>query len=532
MNFSFESIKLKSKAQNEDFYFDIETPRGHFFAVLDFAPHDYANLNATLKAKLETIVGSFVTLSRFSADLFLGFLAKEINNFLHNLGEQSGGPELLCSAALCLLTGNRLSYFICGDVSINILSRGRPIPLYGAESDAPGASDQKNYAAEQANEWFERLGARHYEAPFTDYVQAFTLQDGDIVLIMTHSLEKAFESRQLSNEVANLSSSDPKLICEALMKASAATHDDRTLVVISGPYERYVDPVLADLGKAVASLETRVDALIESEQRRNSSAASLENGQRFSQQIEVLKDDLRGKATKLDLLELDEKLKHLSVVLATKADTAEVLGLQRDVLKLGMVSNAGVRSSGTDEITQTSGPVEGAATITPIARTWAAVQKSDLLRTALVIFGVALLGALIGGWLQSRGARKPAEVWSVKTEGNQILISRLDGTGEGTVSLSVAQPLKSTGEQTFSSFADVKQYIDTITTPQSQSTQAAVSEIEVKPGDTLQKLSQLYHVPPEKIMALNPTITRWTSLQIGQKINMPASAAVSPSIAQ
>jgi hypothetical protein len=44
MNFSSASVKLKSKLQNEDFYCDLETPRGHFFAVLDFASHDYANL--------------------------------------------------------------------------------------------------------------------------------------------------------------------------------------------------------------------------------------------------------------------------------------------------------------------------------------------------------------------------------------------------------------------------------------------------------------------------------------------------------
>jgi LysM repeat protein len=125
------------------------------------------------------------------------------------------------------------------------------------------------------------------------------------------------------------------------------------------------------------------------------------------------------------------------------------------------------------------------------------------------------------------------EVWSVKTAGNQILISRLDGSDGGTIRLTAGQPLKSTGEQTFSSFADVKQYIDTITTQQSQPGQAsqATQEIEVKAGDTLQKLSQLYKAPPEKIMELNPSITRWTSLQVGQKILVPASASSSSAIA-
>src|SRR6185436_7285199 len=110
MKFSSDSVKLKSKAHNADFSFDLETPRGHFFALLDFGHHDYTNLNATLKGKLETIVGSFVTLSRFSAELLLGFLAKEINNFFHNLGQQASRPGLLATGELCLVNRNRLSY--------------------------------------------------------------------------------------------------------------------------------------------------------------------------------------------------------------------------------------------------------------------------------------------------------------------------------------------------------------------------------------------------------------------------------------
>src|SRR4051812_8269248 len=182
MKFSSDSVKLKSKTQNEDFSFDLETQRGHFFALLDFGSHDYANLNATLKGKLETIVGSFVSLSRFSAELFLGFLAKEINNFLHNLGEQSGGPELFASGALCLVSGNRLTYFLCGDVKLMVVNNGRLLPLYGpAAEPAPG----KNV------EGIERLGARNQEGPLTDVVQSFTLQNADLVLLMTNALQQA-----------------------------------------------------------------------------------------------------------------------------------------------------------------------------------------------------------------------------------------------------------------------------------------------------------------------------------------------------
>ncbi len=220
MKFSSDSIKLRSKAHNEDFSFDLETPRGHFFAVLDFGSHDYANLNATLKGKLETIVGSFVSLSRFSAELFLGFLAKEINNFLHNLGEQSGGPDLLASGALCLVNGNRLTYFLCGDVQLNVINNGRLLPLFG-----PAAGDSG--ATTNANAGIRQLGARNQEAPLTDVVQSFTLQDADLVLLMTRGLHEVFTGRKLADEIAGVGSTEPKMICEALMKSGASAREDR-----------------------------------------------------------------------------------------------------------------------------------------------------------------------------------------------------------------------------------------------------------------------------------------------------------------
>jgi LysM repeat protein len=105
----------------------------------------------------------------------------------------------------------------------------------------------------------------------------------------------------------------------------------------------------------------------------------------------------------------------------------------------------------------------------------------------------------------------------------------------------VAQPLKATGEQTFSSFTDVQRYLQTITAaentpaPTSQNSEAtpltnnpapaAVTQITVKPGDSLKRLAQVYKVPPEKLMELNPTITRWPAIRIGQKIFVPSSGS-------
>ncbi|MDQ5847204.1 MAG: LysM peptidoglycan-binding domain-containing protein, partial [Acidobacteriota bacterium] len=148
-------------------------------------------------------------------------------------------------------------------------------------------------------------------------------------------------------------------------------------------------------------------------------------------------------------------------------------------------------------------------------------------------------------WLQSRVVKKPQEVWSVKTSGNQILISRLDGGGQGSVTMTASQPLQSTGEQTFSSFADVQRYINTVASkgaspPTNETAQSNpspspaptdVMEITVKPGDSLKKFTQQYNVSAERLQQLNPTITRWPRIQIGQKILVPAAGATpSPSL--
>jgi LysM repeat protein len=222
--------------------------------------------------------------------------------------------------------------------------------------------------------------------------------------------------------------------------------------------------------------------------------------QRIAQQLEVLRDDLRGKAAKIDLLELDERVKSLNDRLS-KENIADV---------------------------KTETPSVGVEVGAENRRT-----RIPIMMVALLVLAAALVGSFGGAWIQSRVMKKSAEVWSVKTAGNQITISRLDAE-PATVTLNVAQPVNATGEQRFSSFADAKRYIDTIAqndsspspavavSPTSENKPAeAVTEVTVKPGDSLKKLAQEYNVPPEKIMALNPTITHWPTVRIGQRIIVP-----------
>jgi LysM repeat protein len=477
MKCSSDSAKHESKTHNEDFSFDLDTPRGHFFAVVDFASHDFANLNATLKGKLETIVGSFVSLSRFSADLFLGFLAKEINNFLYNLREQAGGPELVGSAVLCLLSGNRLTYFLCGDVAISIHNAGRVLPLQGGEPNENGQ--------------VEKLGMQNQDAPLSDAVQTFILEDNDVVVIMTAGLEGAVDSQRVGKAIG-ANAADPKLICAQLMKASGESKDDRTAVVITGPYERYVDPILSDLSKALVTLESRVDALAASNQEKNQSAASSDSDtvtqliENFTNQVELLKEEIRTKAGRIDVLELQEQVKSFGVLLAGKADTTELLSVQSDVLKLGVASPAGREELNATPKRETLDEV-----VAPVENTSAEEsrrRRNLLFQVAAIVAVLGFAGAFAGAWLQSRLMRRSSTA-------------------------NVAAPAATTSPVVLPSPQP---------TPSVEST-PAITEITVKPGDSLKKLAQQYNVPQERIAELNPGVTRWATIQAGQKINVPVT---------
>lgn len=492
MNFAHDSLKLRSKVQNEDFCFDIETAQGHFFAVLDFAPHDYANLNATLAGKLETVVSSFASLSKFSADLFLGFLAKEINNFLHHLGEQSSGPEILCSAALSLVGGNRLSYLICGNVRIDITG-GRLLSLSGEVLDAlEGSTTEAETTAGEsaANTEWDQLGTSRLESPLTDRVQTFYLLDDDVVLIMTHGLEAGFDRRQLPRELVSPGSPEPKLICEALMKASASSRDDRTVVVIAGPYEHDVDPALSDLSKAIAVLEAKVNTLSESAGSREVDAQRAERelqdtsqqDQKVALQFDALRSDLTAKAGRSDLEVFEGKLKALSDALASKADSADVLGLKHDVSKLSKVATAYTASAETAETSESEKKPRR------FSMGWAAV-----------ILLMALGAGFLGAWLQSRMFRSAPEVYTASTASNQINPSPEPSSTPASLP----------------------------NQPGVNADAGSTTEITVKPGDSLKKFAERYQVAQEKIKELNPTITRWGAIQSGQKIKVPSAPSIS-----
>jgi hypothetical protein len=389
MKFTSQSLKPDLKPQNEDFFFERETQRGRFFAVCDFDQHDFANLNTTLEAKLDTIVDSFVTLSRFSADLFLGFIAKEINSFLYTLAQNDDEQESLCSAALCLVSDNRLSYFSCGDVQVTLINDDQMLRLGGFKVD-------------QTDQSIRQLGQLEEESPFTDQVQHLTLKKGDVVLIMSSGIASEFDGPTLLDQVLHSGSLDPEMICNTLMEASEGSQEDRTLVVIGGPYERSAEVPLMDSPAPAAPLKHRLDSANE----------DVDTAGGDAQPTNITVDEER-------LLELDQKLENLSLVLANKADTVELLGLQSEVLKLGVLAK---ENSDTETDRQShSLPIGEVPEV--IARPSSGVRPFTWVALLLLV-GIA--GGFIGGWMNASRTARVAEAWTVKTSGNQIVISRLN----------------------------------------------------------------------------------------------------------
>ena len=471
MNFSSDSVKHESKTQNEDFSFDLETPRGHFFAVIDFDSHDFANLNATLKGKLETIVNSFVSLSRFSADLFLGFLAKEINNFLYNLREQAGGPQLVGSAVFCLLSGNRLNYLLCGNIAIRTWNAGKLNTLGPAPENG-----------------LQKLGRIALESPPTESVQSFTLDDEDVVLVMTAGMTSTLDSQILGRQLEGLT--DANSIRDSLMSASVTSKADRTVLVITGPYERYVDPMVFDLTRAVAALEARVDVMTQAQRQTvEAPAATFDEPLRrlehdLAAQIASVREDVRGKAGSIDFLELDEKMKAFAALVADKADKADLLSLQSELLKVSLASDAppAVVKDNDEHVEIKS---------TTVADTQG--HGSLLLKVAGIVLVVGLGAGFLGAWIQSRLMRRP--------------------TAAAPVPLAAQAP---------------------VPTPQPSASPVAtgtpgVTEVVVQNGDSLKKVAQQYNVPEQAIRDLNPIVQRWEMIRPGQKIFVPAAPVATAS---
>ena len=589
MNFSCETVKSKAHARNEDFYFEMATTNGHLFVVLDFKSHDYTNLNETLKRRLETIVESFSSIAGLSMEMFLGCIAKEINNCVHDLGHKYGGDELLCATAMCLLSNDQLIYLTYGHAGINVFKSGRLLLLNGSSFEVPTVVNGAQAEVQLVEVPSEEMGRMHLGTPLTNRVQSITLQDEDVVLVLSGGLEKGLTPQQRLNEILRLNRTDPKSLGKALINLEAATRNDRTLIVISGPYEHSTaKDAWKELETSVKALAAQVGGLAEIDQRRETYISLVQKDldketqveQRISQLIEISEAASQ------------EKINKLETELAAKADNAEVLALQREILQLRTLAQESAvgnsdpttvrapeskaESSPADvsrqtELTVTEAPLPEVApaeygtgfaigseaegnerSMSGWWRSYAFATSGPLL---LIAAGV---GILIGIWAGLRMGSNN-ETWLVRTSGDQLQISRqYQGGSEESLSMKLAQPPSSQGEQRFATFADMKYYLEAVKGEQAKSLDAPVTqpttpatetstetatetaaepsgtstttEVQVQPGDTLATISARYNTTQSKLRQLNPGIRRSTSILPGEKILVPAADVVAKPI--
>jgi LysM repeat protein/serine/threonine protein phosphatase PrpC len=605
LNFSCESVKSEANAWNEDFYFELATTRGPLFIVLDFSSHDYTNLNETLKHRVETIVESFAPLSGLSPEMLLGCIAKEINNCVHDLGHKFGGEELLCAAAICLISHNQLVYFTYGDARINIFTGGQLLLLNGSRFQVSTVVNAAQGEAPTLEAPSEQMGKTYLETPLTTHVQSVTLQEKDLILILTAGLEEGLTPQKRLTELLRSKTADPKSICKALISRAAVKQNDRTLVVIGGPYEPAVAPDWNDLQQSVASLEQEVSGLAENDQRRETYISLLQMDlnketkleQRINERIDAFKDELHGKAARIDLLESEERLKRLEAELGAKAETADVLALQRDMLQVRIQTKKPTQDSvetaqqaafipplispaprsTVDTGPKKEHPVVGMRDVPEFALSRAETEgwfRTYILSASGLLTLLAIgAGVLIGIWVGGR-ATSQNEAWVVKTSGDELRIRRQQEDGnEESLSVKLAKPFSSNGEQRFATLAEVQVYLDRVQATQaappaaaeqanqsteSRSPAAAPSSVvteaesqkgdsaalatslgttkgEIQRGDTIATLAARYHVAQSKLRQLNPGIKRWTEIRAGQRIAVPSSnpvnvaAAASPS---
>jgi LysM repeat protein len=253
-----DSIKEANKDECEDIFFRQETRHGALYIVFDFSSHNFGNLTYQLRSEITKVIGSLDALAAPTPELYLGYVAKDINNYVYRMSRDVCNGKLHCVAAMCLFKGNRLTYLTYGDARVNIFDGENLLLLNGAKYHTLTVVSETQDSPKPIDENPEQFGRKFFELPLPERAHTLTLRDTDTVLIFSDGVEEVLPPHERLKELRRLAAAEPEQIYDAIMQATTAVQDDRTLVVIKGGYGELADPVRQDFDTKLGDLRAWV----------------------------------------------------------------------------------------------------------------------------------------------------------------------------------------------------------------------------------------------------------------------------------
>jgi hypothetical protein len=256
----------KGVGRNEDVEFNMETSRGELYIVLDFARTEFANVRFTLQSLLKPMVETLDKLSGLPHGEFVAYLGREINNCVYRLNHNAPSP-LYCVAAIGLLQRNRFSFLTYGDARINLYTKDVLFLLNCTNSEMIGIVTGDEQVTGNTLENPEQMGRKLFDKPLMDRVGSVGLTEDDMVLMYSDGIEEVLTPQALLKTIRQSRSTDANKIGAEILEATRSSGDDRTLIVITGPYGDYLDLAFQRSEKAMGPLQQKIEKLEVNEQQ-------------------------------------------------------------------------------------------------------------------------------------------------------------------------------------------------------------------------------------------------------------------------
>ena len=548
-NYKTATSQFPGKSHNEDCAYDWPITKGHIFFVIDFAGFSYTTLSLTLQHTLQEIVLELDKLPGISIDSFLGHVGKELNNFVYTFGRDNCDGKLFCVAAVALLHGNNLHYLTYGDSRINIFTDDRLLLLNGAKYQSRSLISDTKDVPPPVRENPEQMGRSLFELPLTDRVRNFVLSDNDLVLIFSDGLEENVTPQRRLSELRTLGSSDPLIICNAMLRISDPL-DDRTITVLGGPYKPIADALIEQAEKVFEEIDVRLGRVettsirqVELTSQLNSTVSTLQGDYVSRSELSALTKQLSSDNSARKVASLEERIERLESkngkVKGRAADGPLVFTLDQsayDTIR-EIVSGKTVTESKQTDSVESSEP-------NSLMKNKIEHGKSEpepyffrlLTNPKTITLSIFILGMLTFWLFQVFHNKFWPERWIARTEGESLVIRRDDYMSAGPVLTVRLQPPVPSVNEHASSFEELVPLIaklqqgstsrpEPVASPnRAENTPAVPTEtvqtVAVQPGDNLTKLATRYSTTEAKLRDLNPK-TKWEKLIAGEQIQVP-----------